>query len=162
MNISFRNNLAGWLVVAAWLLAATGVTWAGIASSQNFTLQRNSFSSGNPNAAAVPFSENFRLEAASLGEVSGAAMASGQYEQHPGYLKPWWSVFLRPDLIGIAIREGRLWLEWASVAGAASYTVERSLNARDFTVAEEGLDVPRWDTPVPVATSQFYRIRLWR
>ncbi len=161
MNISVPNRLGGWFL-AGWLLTAAGVAWGNVASSESYALQKHAFTSGNPNAAESPSSENYRLVAGNLGDLSGPPLASERYGQSPGYLMSWRDLILRPDLILIAIREGRLWLEWNPVSGASAYTVEHSSNARDFTTIADNLDVPHWDAPVPVATSQFYRVRLWR
>ncbi len=149
-------------MLAGWLAVAVVMAWGNTPSSENYVLQKHAFSGGNPNAAEAPSSENYRLIAGNMGDISSPPLASETQGLSSGYLMPWRDLILRPDLILIAIREGRLWLEWKPIIGASTYTVEHSSNARDFTTIADDLDVPHWDAPVPVATSQFYRVRLWR
>jgi hypothetical protein len=148
----------GWLPLAlATALGFAAQGWADSASSTNFVLQRHAFTVGNPNSTNPVASTSYWMVATSLGGISFGATTNASLAHYPGYLVGW--DLLRPDLRSIAVRSGRVWLEWAPVDDAISYTVESASRMTNFAAAAAGLTSNRWDAPLPVATSQFYRVK---
>lgn len=152
----------GWSALA--LAAALG--WAAeaaaiSASSANYVLERHAFTSGNPNSANPVGSANYFLAASSLGGLSSPGAATNAARKlYSGYLVPWDLFVSRPDMTRIVASNGILRLEWAAVAQASKYTVERAAAVSNFTpAAETGLT--RWEAMTTSTTSQFYRVRAW-
>lgn len=160
MNLPLRMGWSALALAAAlgWAAEAAAVS----ASSANFVLERHAFTGGNPNSAQPVGSANYLLAASSLGGLlsPGAATNAAARKLYSGYLVPWDTFLSRPDLTWIVVSNGILRLEWAAVANASKYTVERAAAVTTFSpVAETGLT--RWDAMTTSATSQFYRVRAW-
>ena len=158
MNLLLRM---GWCALAlavalGWAAEAAAIS----ASSANYVLERHAFTGGNPNSTNPVASADFVLAASSLGGLSQGAATNAVRTLHSGYLAPWSVLLSRPELTRIVVSNGILRLEWAAVAQASKYTVERTVALTNFQpVAETGLT--RWDVMVTSATSQFYRVRAW-
>ncbi len=149
----------------AWLLAAwlAGVPAAPgqLAASVNYALQRGSFTQGIPDVTAPPASANYRLVEGNLGDLSAAAVTSANYIHHPGYLVPQDTVYDRPNLVSIALKSGRVWLEWTAIPQAGYYTVESATGTNKYMPVESVAGRNHWDGPAPVLTSRFYRIHAY-
>ena len=158
MNLLLRMGWGGLALAAAlgWAAEAAAIS----ASSANYVLERHAFTGGNPNSATPVASANFALAASSLGGLSQGAATNAARTLYSGYLVPWDLFLSRPDMTRIVASNGILRLEWAAVANASKYTVERAATVSNFTpTAETGLT--RWDAMATSATSQFYRVRAW-
>ncbi|MGD9613239.1 MAG: hypothetical protein AB7V22_10115 [Kiritimatiellia bacterium] len=158
MNLTLRIGWSALALAAAlgWAAEAAAVS----ASSANYVLERHAFTGGNPNSTNPVASANFALAASSLGGLSQGAATNVVRTLYSGYLVPWSALLSRPDMTWIVVSNGILRLEWAAVASASKYTVERAAAVTNFLpVAETGLT--RWDAMATSATSQFYRIRAW-
>ena len=153
----------GWGALALAAGLGCGSQAAAIsAASANYVLERHAFTGGNPNAANPVTSANFVLAASSLGGISQGAATNAARKLYSGYLVPWDLLLTRPDLIRIAVTNGRVWLEWAAAGDPVAYTVESAPGLANFSPAATGLASNRWDAPLPVATSRFYRVRAVR
>ena len=95
----------------------------------------------------------------SLGGISYTVATTTVQRLHSGYLVPWDVLLSRPDLLTVSVHDGRVWLEWAAAGNPVAYTVESALGMTNFQPAATGLVSNRWDAPVPVATSLFYRVK---
>lgn len=158
MNLPLRMGWSALALAAAlgWAAEAAAIS----ASSANYVLERHAFTGGNPNSTNPVASANFALAASSLGGRSQGAATNAVRTLYSGYLVPWTVLLSRPELTQIVVSNGILRLEWAGVAQASKYTVDRATAVTNFLpVAETGLT--RWEAMTTSATSQFYRVRAW-
>jgi hypothetical protein len=149
------------------LLVAAGVGWfinlpalGASASSANYTLEKHSFTSGNPMGPTVPSSTNYRLAASNLGDLSGPSISAAGRMMFPGYLMPWDALTGRPNLLGFIFAHGRIWLNWERGAGAGTYTVEHASHPDHFTPLVTGITTNHWDMTPSTATSRMYRVMM--
>lgn len=132
---------------------------AAMPSSTNYALVQYAFTGGNPNQA--PTSTSYRLEASSMAGVSYRAITNATMVFYPGYLVPWEWTLATPELLGISLSNGEIWLTWGAVTNATQYSVQYADTLHlAFTNDPSGTySNLTWRTPFPSASRRFYRVK---